>query len=239
MEEIKEQGRKLWQSLWWPALFVALLWAVQGVQELFHLNWRIYGVLPREPIGLRGVLFMPLIHKDWGHLLANTPPLYFLSAMILFFYRKVAFRAFSLIYILTGLAVWLLANMSIPFLGLTGERGFHIGASGLIYGMVAFVFWSGIFRRSIKAIALSLIVVFYYGSLFLGILPGQTGISWEGHLFGALAGILVAFWYKKDVERDDVKPKPSWETEDELPPTSFFDADIFQKTKEERRRDTF
>lgn len=205
---------------------------------MFALDWGIYGVLPREPIGLRGILFMPLLHKDWGHLLSNTPPLFVLSAMVLFFYRKVAVPAIGLMYFLTGLAVWLLADLGIPFIG-GDERGIHIGASGLIYAMVAFVFWSGIFRRSLKAIALSLIVVFYYGSMFLGILPGQTGISWEGHLYGALTGILVAFWYKRDVEKDDLTPKASWETEEELPPRSFFDSDIFEKTKSERRRDYF
>ncbi|GJM32332.1 MAG: hypothetical protein DHS20C18_13330 [Saprospiraceae bacterium] len=221
-----KQPNRITQSLLLPAQFVLLLWAIHLVQTLLHLDLGVYGVFPRNLIGLRGVIFSPLLHSNWAHLFANTPPLFFLSAMILFFYRRVAIPAFIMIYLLTGLAVW----------GF-GRGVFHIGASGVVYGLVAFVFWNGIFRRNLKSIALALIVVFYYGSMFMGILPGQEGISWESHLLGGLAGIFTAYWFRDRIERDEEKKVYSWENEPEQPPQTFLDPDIFEKTKTERQKD--
>ena len=108
----------------------------------------------------------------------------------------------------------------------------------MIYGLVAFVFWNGIFRFNVKSIALALIVAFYYGSMVIGILPGQEGISWESHLLGGLVGIFVSFWFKNQIEQDEVKPKYSWELEENNQQESFFlDRDVFEKTKEERYRE--
>ncbi len=214
------------RSLLLPAQFVLLLWAIHLIQVFFHLDLGVYGVYPRNAIGLRGVLFSPLLHSSWSHLFANTPPLFFLSVMIMLFYRRVAIPAFVMIYLLTGLAVW----------GF-GRGVFHIGASGVVYGLVAFVFWNGIFRRNLKSIALALIVVFYYGSMFMGILPGQEGISWESHLLGGLVGIFTAYWFRDRIEDDEEKKKYSWEQEPQLPPKSFLDDDIFEKTKQERQKD--
>ena len=111
---------------------------------------------------------------------------------------------------------------------------YHIGASGVIYGLVTFVFWSGVFRKNVKSIALALIVLFFYGSLVFGIVPGKEGISWEGHLMGALAGIIVAFWFRSDIEENEKPRIPSWEKEGEADPQPFFGEDIFSKRKEER-----
>ncbi len=216
----------LMRSLLIPAQFVLLLWAIHLIQVILGLDLGMYGVYPRTVIGLRGVLFSPLLHSGWAHLFANTPPLFFLSVMIMLFYRRVAIPAFIMVYLLTGLAVW----------GF-GRGVFHIGASGVVYGLVAFVFWNGIFRRNLKSIALALIVVFYYGSMFMGILPGQEGISWESHLLGGLVGIFTAYWFRDRIEKDEEKKVYSWEKEPELPPKSFLDNDIFEKTKDERRRE--
>lgn len=215
------------QSLSLPIKFVALLWIIHLVQWFFNLQLGFLGVFPREISGLKGILFSPLLHGDFGHLISNTPPLLVLSVLIMFFYRRVAIPGFLMIYFLTGLAVWIF-----------GRSVYHIGASGVIYGLVAFVFWNGIFRFNVKSIALALVVAFYYGSMFMGILPGQEGISWESHLLGGLVGIFVSFWFKNKIEADEEKPKYSWELEETNQKEEFFlDRDIFDKTKEERFRE--
>ena len=130
-----------------------------------------------------------------------------------------------MIYILTGLSVWIF-----------GRRVFHIGASGVVYGLVAFVFWMGIFRRSIKSIILALIVTVLYSGYFFGILPNQEGISWESHLLGGIVGIFTAYWFKEQIEADELPPPPSWANE----PTDksyFLDRDAFEKTKAEREQE--
>jgi membrane associated rhomboid family serine protease len=216
---------KFRQSIMLPLWLIGIIWAVQIYQSATGIDLGIYGVYPRKVFGLRGILFSPLIHSGWPHLLSNTPPMLFLSAMVLFFYRRVAFSSFFTIYLLTGLAVWLFAR----------DNAFHIGASGVIYGLVAFVFWNGIFRRNLKSIVLALIVVFYYGGMFVGIVPGQeSNISWESHLMGGIVGILTSFWFKNQIEKDENKPVYSWEREEATPDQFFLDRDTFDKTKQER-----
>ncbi|MCG8327192.1 MAG: rhomboid family intramembrane serine protease [Chitinophagales bacterium] len=216
------------QSLLLPAILIAIIWLIQIYQAVSGNDLGVYGVYPRKVFGLRGIFFSPLIHSGWSHLLSNTPPLFVLSAMILFFYKRVAYTSFFTIYILTGLAVWLFAR----------DNAFHIGASGVIYGLVAFVFWNGIFRRNLKSIVLALVVVFYYGGMFVGIVPGQeSNISWESHLLGGVVGILASFWFKNQIEFDEKKPVYSWEREEAAPDTYFLERDAFDKTKEERKRE--
>ncbi len=184
-----------------------------------------WGILPRSTEGLQGIVFAPLLHGSWGHLFSNLPPLLALTFILFYFYRRVAWPAFLMIYLLTGTTVWAL-----------GRSVWHIGASGVVYGLVAFVFWSGIFRRNLKSIILALVVLMYYGSMFTGILPGQEGISWESHLLGALVGIFAAFWFKNDKEKDETPQRYSWEEEPESleEPPPYFDPDVFEKHKSER-----
>jgi membrane associated rhomboid family serine protease len=212
------------ESLKLPFQFLVLIWVVHLVQFLLGLDLGFLGIYPRAFFGLKGVLFAPLIHADFPHLIHNSTPFFVLSAMIMFFYRKVAVRSIIMIYLLTGLAVWLFARSV-----------FHIGASGVVYGLVSFVFWNGIFRRNVKSIILALIVTFLYSGFFMGILPNQEGISWESHLLGGIIGIFTSFWYKDEIERDEHKEIPSWEREPKLQEDTFFlDQDIFEKTKEDR-----
>jgi membrane associated rhomboid family serine protease len=221
------KSTRFYQSLIIPLRFIALLWIIQLLQFILPVNFGWLGVFPGRIFGLKGILFSPLIHADFGHLLSNTAPLLVLSTMVMFFYRKVALRAFVMIYLLTGLAVWLF-----------GRPVFHIGASGVVYGLVAFVFWSGIFRRNLKAIVLALIVVFYYGSMVMGILPGQEGISWESHLLGGIVGIFTAFWFRGQLEGDEKPNKYSWELEEGKDAERFFlDRDTFEQTREERMQE--
>ena len=134
-----------------------------------------------------GIFTAPLLHADIGHLLANTLPLLVLGIIIFFFYRSIAFQLFFWIYLSTGIWVWAAARDS-----------YHIGASGIIYGFESFLFFSGVFRKNPQLLALSLFVVFLYGSAVWGILPVQKGISWESHALGALAGLITAYNFKKE-----------------------------------------
>lgn len=217
-----KKNNRLYDSLIIPFRLIAVLWIIHLIQYILPFNFGYLGIYPGEFWGMRGILFAPLIHSDWGHLLSNTPPLFALSAIIMYFYRRVALPSFVMIYLLTGLGVWLF-----------GREVFHIGASGVIYGLVSFVFWNGIFRRNLKSIVLALIVVFYYGSMFAGILPGQEGISWESHLIGGIVGILVSYWFKEVIEKDEQKTVYSWELEPEKK-ENFLDPDAFEKTRRER-----
>lgn len=214
-------SKRLRDSLKTPLILLALLWAIQVLQWLTGIDLGFLGIFPREIPGLKGVLFAPLIHGGFGHLLANSVPFLVLGSMTLFFYPRIARSAFFLIYILTGLAVWIF-----------GRQVFHIGMSGVVYGLVAFIFWNGVFRRNIKAIALAAIVLFYYGSMLTGILPMQEDISWESHLLGGFSGIFVSFLFKNRLEADEAPaPPPIPEPEERF----FLDRDTFEKTREQRK----
>ena len=213
----KVVSRRVQASVRLPFFMLCLMWGVQLVQSLTRLDLGILGVYPRRVEGLWGVLLSPLVHGGFGHLLSNSLPLFVLSALILFFYRRVALPAMGWIYLLTGILVWAF-----------GRPVYHVGASGVVYGLVAFVFWTGVFRRNFKSIALAGLVLFYYGSMFLGILPGEEGISWESHLLGAGAGVVVAFWYKDKTERDEQRRVLPAEGEAEY----FFHRDTFEKKRD-------
>lgn len=218
---------RLYESLSLPFKFVVAIWLIHFAQVILHLNWSDWGIYPRETFGLPGIITAPLIHADFPHLISNSLPLFVLSAMILFFYRSVAISSFALIYLLTGAAVWVF-----------GRPVFHIGASGVIYGLAAFVVFSGIFRRNLKSIALALIVGFYYGSMIYGIFPGQVGVSWESHLLGAIVGVFASFVFKNSIEKDEQRRIPSWENDPTYNQDQFFlDRDSFMKTKAEREKE--
>ncbi len=205
-----------------PLALVAVLWVVHIVKISTNIPFGNYGIFPREWSGLKGILFAPLIHGDFEHLISNSVPLIVLTTILTYFYRKVAIPSFVLIYLLTGFAVWLFARRSI-----------HIGASGVVYGLVSFVFWSGVFRRNLRSIVLALIVTILYSGYFAGILPTKEGISWESHLFGAFAGLLMSFLVKGIVEDEDIKEEP-WADEESEPSKYLFPRDTFEKTKAER-----
>lgn len=219
-----KKTNRLAQSLRFPLQFLVLIWIIHIVQLFLPGDFGALGIYPRTTMGLRGIVMAPLIHGDFGHLISNSVPFLVLTTMIMYFYRKVANKAFFMIYFLTGLAVWAF-----------GRSVFHIGLSGVVYGLVAFVFWSGIFRRNIKAIILALIVTVLYSGMFLGVLPNQPGISWESHLLGAIAGIFVAYWLKEDIEVDEEREVYSWELEPEPEGRLFLPRDTFERTKAERK----
>ncbi len=181
-----------------PLGFVSILWIILGVNELLHLGLSRFGVYPRVTEGLIGILTMPLVHADFAHLFSNSFPLLVLGFAVYLFYPSIATRVMLLIYFGSGALVWAAARPS-----------FHIGASGIVYGLIAFVFFSGIFRKDVRSVILALITVFLYGGAIVGIFPVNPGVSWEGHLYGSLVGIVCSWAFRKS---DPVK-KYDWEDE--------------------------
>ncbi len=181
---------------------MAILWAIEGLSELFKVRIIELGVIPRTLEGLPGIIFSPLIHSGIDHLLSNTLPLLVVGSGIFYFYKEIAIRVISLVWLFTGFWVWLAARDSS-----------HIGASGLIYGFVCFLFFSGLLRKDTRLLAVSLLVTFLYGSMVWGILPVDQSISWESHLFGSVAGIFSAIYFRKEGPQ---RVKPQWEIDEEL-----------------------
>lgn len=216
-------SKSFFRALYFPVSFVVVLWIMHIYKITFLEGYPSLGIYPREMFGLQGILTAPLSHGDFEHLISNSVPLLGSLFIIFLFYRRVAFLSFFLIYILTGAAVWLF-----------GREVFHIGASGVVYGLISFIFWSGVFRRNIKSIILSLVVVILYSGLLYGVLPTEEGISWESHLFGAIVGMFVAYLLRKLIEKDEVHSDP-WIDEDDRE-NYYLGRDTFDFTKEEREQ---
>ena len=202
---MNEDQRKIYHSLILPGIFIILLWLVKIFEITAHTDLSIYGLYPLKLKGLLGILTCPLLHADFSHLSANSIPLFFLGGLLLYFYREIAFRVFFLTWLLTGFWVWCFAR---------GE-GIHIGASGIVYGLASFLFFSGIIRRETKLMALTLLIAFLYGGLVWGVFPQffpQQKISWESHLMGLLAGLILAIYYRKIGTQRKIY---DWEEEDD------------------------
>ena len=168
-----------------PSRMVFFMWLVFFLETRSSINLGMFGILPREWPGLIGVLTGPLIHGGVVHLASNTFPLLFLGTALYYFYGNLATRVFLISYLGSGVLVWIFARTT-----------FHIGASGLIYGLASFLFLSGLFRKDLKSLLISMVVVIVYGGLIWGILPSIPGISWESHAAGALVGGVLAFQYR-------------------------------------------
>lgn len=170
-----------------PGIFVFLMWLVKIIEILFEIDLSRFGIYPLTVQGLPGILFSPFIHADFNHLFSNSVPLFFLSIALFYFYSEVALKVFIWTFFLTGLLVWI-----------AGRAAWHIGASGLVYGLASFLFFSGIIRRYFRLIALSLLIVFLYGSMVWGLFPGvYRNVSWESHMLGFFSGVVLAVWYRK------------------------------------------
>ncbi len=182
---------------------LAALWLVHIINWIGGYGWNRFGVSPRSIQGLWGVLAAPWLHGGWQHLFSNTLPLFVLLSGALFVYPNGALRAIPAIYLGSGAFVWIIGR----------SPSYHIGASGLVYGLLAYVFFSGIFKLDTRGIALTLLVAFLYGSMAWGILPFQQHVSWEYHLGGALAGFIMALATRKW----DRPPRKvyDWELEDD------------------------
>ncbi|MDN3724317.1 rhomboid family intramembrane serine protease [Aequorivita sp. SDUM287046] len=170
-----------------PLLFVMVLWIVFWVESRFSLNFNSFGVYPRDWKGLRGIIFSPFIHGSLKHLFNNSVPLFVLSSALFYFYRDIRWKVLLFGLLFTGIATWLI-----------GRPSLHIGASGIVYMLAAFLFFKGVFSKQYQLIALSLIVVFLYGGMLWYVFPVNPEISWEGHLSGFFIGLLFAFYFKRN-----------------------------------------
>jgi membrane associated rhomboid family serine protease len=186
-----------------PAVTVVVLLAIWLLDQALHLDLARFGIMPREASGLGGILAAPLLHGDWEHIFNNSTAILALGWCLMYFYPRAAGRVVLFTWLLGGLGVWLM-----------GRTNPHIGASGVIYGMAAFLFMSGLLHRQRTLMALTMLVTFLYGSLIWGILPVMHHVSWESHLWGAVVGLVLAFAYRR-IPPAVVDPKPSFADEDD------------------------
>jgi membrane associated rhomboid family serine protease len=211
-----------------PGIFVFLMWLVKIIEVLFDLDFSSLGIFPLSVRGLPGILFSPFIHSGFKHLFDNSIPLFFLATALFYFYSEVALKVLSWTYFLTGLLVWI-----------AGREAWHIGASGLVYGLASFLFFSGIIRRYFRLIALSLLIVFLYGSMVWGIFPGiYKNVSWESHMLGFFSGVALSVWYRKEGPQ---QPVYEWMEEEETGEGEEGEgqgADLTEiKTKDKNKKD--
>tara|TARA_R110001583_G_scaffold87485_2_gene228153 strand:+ start:9396 stop:10076 length:681 start_codon:yes stop_codon:yes gene_type:complete len=169
-----------------PIIAIVLIWLIYFIEIKFSFNFNKYGIYPKTLEGLRGIIFSPFIHSNTNHLFNNSIPLAVMLTSLYYFYYKIAYKVLFFGLILTGLLTWLIARPS-----------YHIGASGVVYLLVSFVFFSGIIRKYYRLTALSLIVVFLYGGMVWYIFPTEERISWEGHLSGFLVGFVFSVIFRK------------------------------------------
>ena len=170
-------------------------------EEFLGIELKQYGLRPREWRGIKGIASMHFLHSDWNHILNNSISFLVLNTMLFFYYRKVSFRVLFTLMFVGGILLWL-----------GGRSSNHIGASLVIFGEAAFLFFSGLFSRSPMMLRIGLVVAFYYGSMIWGVFPIDPSVSWEGHLSGAIVGIVMAW-----IHKDKVPPrkKYSFELEEE------------------------
>ncbi|MEZ7497376.1 rhomboid family intramembrane serine protease [Flavobacterium sp. Arc3] len=169
-----------------PLFFVLFLWFVYWIEIRFGLDFVKNGIFPRTFSGFQGVFFSPFIHSDLKHLYNNSMPLLVLLAALQFFYAKQSYAVIGYGILFSGILTWLI-----------GRSSYHIGASGLIYVLVSFIFVKGILTRYYRLVAVSLAVIMLYGGILWYVFPEvDNTISWEGHLAGLITGFVLSFVYK-------------------------------------------
>ena len=168
-----------------PITYVIAIWFIYWVEINYNFNFNKYGVFPRTLVGFRGVFLTHFIHSNTAHLFNNSIPLFVLLLSVFMFYKEVALKVLAYGALLTGFLTWIIARES-----------YHIGASGVVYLLFSFVFFSGLLKKHFRLVAVSLIVIFLYGSMIWYVLPIKDGMSWEGHLSGFVVGLVFAFLYK-------------------------------------------
>lgn len=203
---MKEDKIKFISSLIIPLVLLGIMWSIKLIEQGFDISLSSLGNYPLELKGVKGIVLMPFVHGSWSHLLANTIPFLLLSTALFYFYRNISYRVLIGIWILSGIWVWF-----------GGRPSWHIGASGVIYGISSFLFVSGMIRKDTRLAALALIVAFLYGSMIWGVFPDffpkEKNISWEGHLGGAVAGLILALYYRKSGPK---RKQYNWELEEEI-----------------------
>jgi membrane associated rhomboid family serine protease len=183
----KHEKKKFINAIFYPALFVVIITIIHFVQYAFDLNFYQFGIFPKETQGLVGIITSIFIHGNFNHLFNNAIPLLILGSALFYFYKPVAVKIVVWIVLMGGFWTWVMARES-----------YHIGASGLIYGLFSFLLVSGFIRLNKQLIALSFFVVIVYGSMVWGIFPIKLSISYEAHFWGFVSGIILAIFYRKE-----------------------------------------
>ena len=209
----------------YPLFIVLIMWSVFSFEIQYGINLNSYGIYPQTIKGLRGIVLSPFIHGSIQHIYHNTIPLFVLTMALFYFYRHIAWKVIIYGVLISGFLTWCI-----------GRPSYHIGASGLIYVLVSFIFFKGVFTKYYRLIALSLLVIFLYGSLIWYVFPMEENISWEGHLSGLVTGFVFALVFKKDIA---TPKKYTWEqahyNEHEDPFLKQFDenGNFIEPTKED------
>ena len=193
-----DENREFRYAVTYSIVLTAIPWVVQIIGAAFSLRLKQYGLQPLELNGLIGIFTMPLLHADWEHLISNTPALVLLIFGAFLFYKHGAWRILLYLYMISGLFTWFMGRSSI-----------HIGASGIVYALAAFHFFSGMIKKVPRQRAFALLVAFLYGGFIWAFFPTLymgTSISWEGHLSGALAGIILAVYLRDEGPKPPVSP---------------------------------
>lgn len=198
----KLEFQKIINALVFPVVFVAIAWLIwyfdsTGSQQAF-----LWGIHPGHWSGLTGIFSAPLLHdpKDVAHILNNTTSFLFMGWALFYFFREISFKVFFFIWIIGGFWVWLIGQ----------HNSYHVGASGVLYGLASFLFFSGVIRQQINLMGLTLLVTFLYGGMIWGIFPYDIRISWESHLFGGIAGLFLAIYFRKTGLQ---RPRYDWEND--------------------------
>jgi len=212
------EKKKVKNAVFYPTVLCSLIVLIFVFEQITKWDLSFLGTDPREIKGLIGIIATPLLHGSIEHLFSNIVPLFILTFALFYFYRGIALKSFAFLWFFSGLFLWLI-----------GRESYHIGASGLIYALAFFLFFSGIFRRHVPLIAISAVIVFLYGSLVWGILPWQPKpeTSWEGHLAGAFTGIVFAVIFRKYGPQRNEKV---WEDEPDDENPYWMDSDNEQLT---------
>ena len=192
----------------YPLLFLFIIVGVFWLESRFNFNFNYLGIYPREIRGLKGIVLAPFIHGDIKHLFNNAIPLLVLTTALFYFYRRIRWKVLLFGLLFTGLLTWLI-----------GRPSLHIGVSGVIYMLTAFLMFKGILSKQYQLTALSFMVIFLYGGFIWYIFPTDPKISWEGHLSGFIVGILFAFIFKKNPIENK---KYEWEKENYKPEEDLF-----------------
>lgn len=203
MEERLFEKHRFYLAIAQSLIIIGLIWLAFILNHVFMLNWNDFGVRPRELSGLIGIFTLPFLHADYEHLFSNSLPLFFLLFGLFYFFRNKAFLILLMHYLISGILTWVIAS-----------SGVHIGASGMVYALAFFLVTISILKMEEHLMAYTLIIIFLYGSIVWGFFPSlfpDKFISWEGHLAGAITGVILAFFYRNEGPQ---KKEYVWEEED-------------------------
>jgi membrane associated rhomboid family serine protease len=201
-----------------PLALVLLMATLKTVEHFTGISLGFLGIYPMHTKGLLGILTAPLVHENFDHLFSNIIPLFFMGGLLFYFYRPIAWKTLILIWIFGGLLVWL-----------GGRESWHIGASGVVYGLATFHLLGGVLRKEPKMMAISLLVIFLYGGMIWGVFPDffpGKNISWEAHLGGLLTGVITAIYYRNQGPQKTVY---SWQEDDNLSSEFAWPPELLEK----------